>query len=132
MICTGNICRSPMAEVVLQHLIDDESTLRGRVDVIERGWSGKWHGSPMDQRARSALNRAGFRGAGSLAAFADRTYLNNQDIVIGMTREHIHEVRKRLANDATEGERCATLSSRDENSTCSILTTATRLISTIA
>ena len=102
MICTGNICRSPMAEVVLQHLIDGELALRGRVDVTSAG-TANWHvGSPMDQRARSALNRAGFRGAGSLAAFADRAYLNSQDIVIGMTREHVHEVRKRLANDDTE------------------------------
>jgi protein-tyrosine phosphatase len=91
-----------MAEVVLRELIDGDSRLRGRVDVTSAG-TANWHvGSSMDQRARSALNRAGFAGAGSLAAYADRTYLNSQDLVIGMTREHVHEVRKRLANDVTE------------------------------
>jgi protein-tyrosine phosphatase len=102
MICTGNICRSPMAEVVLRHFVDANPLLRGSVDVTSAG-TANWHvGSPMDERARRALDRAGFDGAGSLAAFADRAYLDNQDFVIGMTREHVHEVRKRLTNDTTE------------------------------
>jgi low molecular weight protein-tyrosine phosphatase len=102
MICTGNICRSPMAEVVVKQLIDADSSLRGCVDVTSAG-TANWHvGSPMDERARRALDRAGFFHEGSLAAFADRAYLDQQDIVIGMTREHVHEVKKRLSNQATE------------------------------
>jgi protein-tyrosine phosphatase len=102
MICTGNICRSPMAEVVLRHFVDADPLLRGSVDVTSAG-TANWHvGSPMDERARRALDRAGFAGAGSLAAYADRSYLDDQDLVVGMTREHVHEVRKRLTNDATE------------------------------
>ena len=102
MICTGNICRSPMAEVVSRHFVDADSSLRGRVDVTSAG-TANWHvGSPMDQRARDALRRAGFHGDGSPAAFADRAYLDRQDLVIGMTREHVHEVRKRLTNRYTD------------------------------
>jgi protein-tyrosine phosphatase len=102
MICTGNICRSPMAEVVSQHFVDADSSLRGRVDVTSAG-TANWHvGSPMDQRARDALRRAGFHGDGSPAAYADRAYLDRQDLVIGMTREHVHEVRKRLTNRYTD------------------------------
>jgi protein-tyrosine phosphatase len=102
MICTGNICRSPMAEVVAQHFVAADSSLHGRVDVTSAG-TANWHvGSPMDQRARDALRRAGFHGDGSPAAFADRTYLDRQDLVIGMTREHVHEVKKRLSNRYTD------------------------------
>src|SRR6204780_6019726 len=102
MICTGNICRSPMAEVVSQHFVDADASLRGRVDVTSAG-TANWHvGSPMDQRAREALRRAVFHGDGSPAAFADRAYLDRQDLVIGMTREHVHEVRKRLTNRYTD------------------------------
>jgi protein-tyrosine phosphatase len=91
-----------MAEVVLQHFVDADSSLRGGFDVTSAG-TANWHvGSPMDQRARGALDRAGFTGAGSLAAFADRTYLDRQDVVIGMTREHVHEVKKRLSNRSTQ------------------------------
>jgi protein-tyrosine phosphatase len=102
MICTGNICRSPMAEVVSQHFVDADSSLRGRVDVTSAG-TANWHvGSPMDQRARDALRRAGFHGNGSPAAYADRTYLDRQDLVIGMTREHVHDVKRRLTNRYTD------------------------------
>lgn len=102
MICTGNICRSPMAEVVLKHFVDANPSLRSCVEVTSAG-TANWHvGSPMDERARRALDRAGFNGEGSLAAFASRAYLDDQDIVIGMTREHIHEVKKRLSNSTTE------------------------------
>jgi protein-tyrosine phosphatase len=102
MVCTGNICRSPMAEVVLQHFVAADSFLRDRVEVTSAG-TANWHvGSPMDERARRALDRAGFGGGGSLATFADRTFLDGHDLVIGMTREHVHEVRKRLTNRSTE------------------------------
>lgn len=102
MICTGNICRSPMGEVVLRQLVDADPSLRGRVDVTSAG-TAKWHvGSPMDERARGALDRAGFTGEGSLAQYADRTYLDHHDVVVGMTREHVHEARHRLTNSSTE------------------------------
>jgi protein-tyrosine phosphatase len=101
-ICTGNICRSPMAEVVSQQFVNADTSLRGRVDVTSAG-TANWHvGSPMDHRAREALRRAGFLSEGSPAAFADRSYLDRQDLVIGMTREHVHEVRKRLTNRYTD------------------------------
>lgn len=102
MICTGNICRSPMAEVVLAHMVDDDESLRGRVDVTSAG-TANWHvGSPMDPRARSALDRAGYLKDGSPAAFADRAYLDGHDIVVTMTREHASDVRRRLTNRSTE------------------------------
>ena len=102
MICTGNICRSPMAEVVLASLVDEDPFLRGRVEVTSAG-TANWHvGSPMDPRARDALNRAGFSNEGSPAAFADRAFLDSHDIVVTMTREHASDVRRRLSNSSTE------------------------------
>jgi protein-tyrosine phosphatase len=102
MICTGNICRSPMAEVVLAAMVDAEPSLRGRVDVTSAG-TANWHvGAAMDPRARGALDRAGYANDGSPAAFADRAYLDGQDIVVTMTREHANDVRHRLSNQSTE------------------------------
>jgi protein-tyrosine phosphatase len=102
MICTGNICRSPMAEVVLAHMVDADPSLRGRVDVTSAG-TANWHvGATMDPRARDALDRAGFSNEGSLAAFADGAYLDRHDIVVVMTREHANDVRRRLSNESTE------------------------------
>ncbi len=91
-----------MAEVVLAQLIAQDPSLRGRVIVSSAG-TAQWHvGAEMDPRARDALDRAGFLNPGTPAAFADRAYLNAHDIVIAMTREHVHDVNQRLSNHDTE------------------------------
>jgi protein-tyrosine phosphatase len=90
VICTGNICRSPMAEVVLNQLVMDDPSLASRVLVSSAG-TARWHvGSPMDPRARAALDRAGFRGPGT------------QDLIVVMTREHFSDVRDRLSSGRTK------------------------------
>ena len=102
MICTGNICRSPMAEVSLRQFIATDEFLVDRVEITSAG-TANWHvGSPMESRARAALDRAGFRSEGSLGAFANPSYLNGHDLIIVMTREHLHDVHQRLTNGATE------------------------------
>ncbi len=59
VVCLGNICRSPMAEAVLQERINDAG-LADRVEVESAG-TGGWHrGDPPDQRATSALGRRGY------------------------------------------------------------------------
>ena len=91
-----------MAEVVVKHFVESDLLLRHRVEVTSAG-TANWHvGSPMDFRARKALDRAGFDGPGSPAAFADRSYLDYHDVVVAMTREHVHEVKKRLSNRSTQ------------------------------
>lgn len=100
-ICTGNICRSPMAEVVLKHLIAEDPELAGHVVVTSAG-TASWHvGSSMDPRAREALDRAGYRLDGSRGAYASPEFLDAQDVVVVMTREHLADVRSRLSNPGT-------------------------------
>ncbi|MFI5036135.1 MAG: low molecular weight protein-tyrosine-phosphatase [Acidimicrobiales bacterium] len=100
-VCTGNICRSPMAEAVLADLVERDDLLRGRLVVSSAG-TARWHlGESMDPRARRALDQAGLRRAGSPAAYADAAYLDAQDVVLVMTREHHREVLTRRTR--TEG-----------------------------
>ncbi len=97
-ICTGNICRSPMAEVVTTALVDADPLLRGTILISSAG-TANWHvDRPMDDRARSALDRAGFAGLGTVARFADRQYLEDLDLVVAMTREQRREVRERYGS----------------------------------
>jgi len=101
VICTGNICRSPMAEVAFRQMIEDDPDLRGLVEVSSAG-TASWHeGSEMDPRARRALDRAGLEMPGTLAAYADSAYLDTQDIVVVMTREHRDDVWDRLSSTTT-------------------------------
>ena len=90
-----------MAEVSFRHQIATDDFLADRVEVTSAG-TANWHvGSPMDSRAREALDRAGLTLDGTPAVFADTEYLNRHDLIIVMTREHILEVRSRLTRATT-------------------------------
>jgi len=59
MVCSGNICRSPTAEVVLAARLAGAG-LDDRVTVESCGL-GDWHvGNPMDPRSAATLARAGY------------------------------------------------------------------------
>ena len=60
-VCTGNICRSPMAQVVFREFAD-AAGLGPRVVSTSAG-TGDWHvGEPADQRTIEALERRGYDG----------------------------------------------------------------------
>jgi protein-tyrosine phosphatase len=57
-VCLGNICRSPAAEGVFQHLLT-EAGLDDRFALDSAG-TGAWHeGQPADRRMRQAAARRG-------------------------------------------------------------------------
>jgi protein-tyrosine phosphatase len=87
IVCTGNICRSPMAEVVLRAKL----AAAGVDDVeVSSSGTGSWHaGDPMDQRAAAALARRGYDGSRHAARqFSDRWFAQ-RDLVLGMDAGHV-------------------------------------------
>ena len=92
-VCTGNICRSPMGDVVLKRLaaeriLDDGSVLAAHLEVSSAG-TGGWHaGEPMDHRARAALERRGYADHGHRARAFDTAWLPGAGLVVCMDRGH--------------------------------------------
>jgi len=101
LVCLGNICRSPMADVVLtEHL--DRAGLTDRVTVNSCG-TGDWHtGKPMDERAAATLRAAGFDPSRHRARLFDRTWLDRHDLVLAMDEHNLADVRA-VATAAHEG-----------------------------
>lgn len=93
LVCTGNICRSPMAEVVLR----DECARHelGDVVAVESAGTSNWHeGSPMDPRARLALDAAGFVGPGTPANQVTAEQLASCDLVVALDHGHRADLRR--------------------------------------
>jgi protein-tyrosine phosphatase len=99
-VCTGNICRSPMAEVVLRSLCAGATGADGRpleASVrVESAGTSDWHaGSQMDPRARAALDAAGFGAPGTPAQQVTDEQLADADLVVALDQGHRAELRRR-------------------------------------
>ncbi|HBW19363.1 MAG TPA: hypothetical protein DEH11_10305, partial [Actinobacteria bacterium] len=98
MVCLGNICRSPMAEVALQAELK-RAGLDGRVTVESAG-TGDWHvGGPMHPGARSELSRRGLDGRDHRARQIDRSWLGDFDLLVAMDRSNLANLRRMAGRD---------------------------------
>jgi len=85
-ICSGNICRSPMAEKMFAHQISERG-LADAVRVTSAG-TGGWHaGEPADRRASHVLRAHGYPTS-HRAAQIDDDHLA-ADLVIALGRNHV-------------------------------------------
>jgi protein-tyrosine phosphatase len=107
LVCLGNICRSPMAEVVLRAELE-RAGLSGRVEVDSAG-TGDWHiGGLMDPRARAELTRRGYDGAGHRARQFEPSWFDRYDLVVAMDESNLARLR-RAAPDAAAADRIVLL-----------------------
>jgi len=91
-VCTGNICRSPMAEHVLRGRLGREG-LGARVEVDSSG-TGGWHvGDPADHRTVRALRRNGYTSAHRARRFRP-DWFDGYDLVLALDTGHLQQLRK--------------------------------------
>jgi protein-tyrosine phosphatase len=92
-VCTGNICRSPMAEVVLRSIAGSALPAGAQLSVSSAG-TGNWHeGEPMDPRARQALLAAGYVDHGHVAHQFVTASVAELDLIVALDRRHLQTVR---------------------------------------
>lgn len=86
-VCTGNICRSPMAEAVFREMIKARGWQKN-VAVHSAG-TGEWHvGERSDPRTVASLKSRGYNGAGHRARQFDVDWFAELDLIIAFDRSH--------------------------------------------
>ncbi|MDO4665571.1 MAG: low molecular weight protein-tyrosine-phosphatase [Actinomycetaceae bacterium] len=91
MVCTGNICRSVMAQAVLDSALQRAGVVGVEVDSV--GISGEEFGNPIDRRAANVLRTGGYpiplhrTRQITLRDIADST------LILAMTSTHFNRVQ---------------------------------------
>ena len=95
-VCLGNICRSPLAEAVFRHRVEERGWT-DRFEIDSAGTSG-WHrGAPPDARSAEVARRRGIEvaGASRRVVAAD---LRRFHYVIAMDEENLDALRELQAS----------------------------------
>ena len=91
IVCLGNICRSPMAEVVLTAKLAGAG-LGNDVEVVSAG-TGDWHvGGPMDRRAAAVLTAHGYDASSHRAKQLESSWFDDCDLLLAMDTSNYAEV----------------------------------------
>jgi protein-tyrosine phosphatase len=96
-VCLGNICRSPIGEGVMRHLLE-QAGLSDRVEVDSAGTAGYHQGEPPDARARAAGRRFGVDVAGRARQFKAADF-ERFDYVLAMDRSNFEDLSELVSDD---------------------------------
>jgi len=89
-VCSGNICRSPMADKMFSHQIAERGL--GEVVRVTSAGTGSWHvGDPAHERAVHVLREHGYPTSHKASHVGDDHVA--ADMVVAMGRNHVRILR---------------------------------------
>lgn len=97
-VCLGNICRSPLAQGVVQAVLAE----RGMDDafLLDSAGTGGWHlGSAPDPRSIAVAERHGLDISGQRARMVAADDFQRFDLILGMDRSNVEDLRRVAPDD---------------------------------
>lgn len=90
-VCLGNICRSPTAEGVMQHVVNEEG-LDNYFEIDSAGTSAYHIGEPANQHSQLVANRHGITLRSTARRFEpfDLSYF---DLLLAMDHENLEDLK---------------------------------------
>lgn len=85
-VCTGNVCRSPMAEAIARRLLDARGLKD--VDVVSAG-TAAWDGAPASEGAYLITLEHGLDLSAHRARQVTADHVAQADLVLGMSPHHV-------------------------------------------
>jgi len=98
-VCLGNICRSPTAEGIARHQLQ-EAGLGRRVEVASAG-TGDWHvGKPPDRRAQQAAKARGYDLSLLRGQQVSADDFHEYDLILAMDHANLADLKRLQPADA--------------------------------
>jgi len=91
-VCTGNICRSPLAEALLKRALHERSV---EEVSVESAGTGAWDGAPASEGAYLVGLERGLDLSGHRARLLTREIVEDAAMILTMARHHrarVHEL----------------------------------------
>jgi protein-tyrosine-phosphatase len=95
MVCTGNMCRSPLAEAILRAELERRGA--DGIEVSSAG-TGAWEGNPASDSALLVGLENNLDLSGHRARHLSRELVDQADLILTMSRAHTQRV-ERLGGD---------------------------------
>lgn len=89
-VCLGNICRSPAAENIMNHLIN-QAGLTGQITCDSAGTSNYHVGASPDRRMTAAANQRGIAMEGAARQFTQADFAA-YDLILAMDRDNFEAI----------------------------------------
>ncbi|WP_419128770.1 low molecular weight protein-tyrosine-phosphatase [Pedobacter sp. N23S346] len=110
MVCLGNICRSPLAEGIMRHLVEKQNL---NWEIASAG-TGNWHiGQAPDHRSIAAAQHAGYDISKQRAQQFSPAMFSKYDLILVMDQKNLNDV-KNLAKTAEEHHKVKLFLANDE------------------
>ena len=90
IVCTGNICRSPMAEGLIKDMLS--KAMQARISVSSAG-THAIHGNQASDFAVEVMQDYGVDIAGHRARVLSKPMLKQADLVLVMEKNHLNYIR---------------------------------------
>lgn len=99
-VCLGNICRSPMAEAVFRHKVEEQG-LEDMITVDSAG-TGAWHvGERPHRGTRDLLNNKKIDFTGIVARQVERRDIDRFDYILAMDSDNLDALNRLFGNRDT-------------------------------
>ncbi len=96
-VCLGNICRSPMAEGVFRHLVE-EAGLSGKIEVDSAGTSSYHIGERAHPGTRQVLKAHGIAYNGRARQVTQADVLDSSTYIVAMDSSNLQDLRRRFGD----------------------------------
>lgn len=91
VVCTGNTCRSPLAEALLRRALEEA----GRTDIaVASAGTGAWDGAPASEGSYLVALEHGLDLSAHRARLLTRAMVEESQLILAMSRTHLARVRE--------------------------------------